>query len=35
MPKKALDGAEQRAVDHERLMLRAVFGDVLQAEASG
>jgi len=32
---EALDRAEQCAVDHERLMLGAVFGDVLQAEASG
>src|SRR6266702_1462155 len=30
---EALDGTEQGAVDHERLMLGAVFGDVLQAEA--
>src|SRR6266403_226084 len=32
---KALDGAEQRAVDHQGLMLGAVFADVLQAEARG
>src|SRR6266478_5373748 len=32
---EALDGAEQRAVHHERLMLGAVFADVLQAEARG
>src|SRR5260370_916740 len=32
---EALDGAEQGAVDHERLMLGAVVGDVLQAEARG
>src|SRR6266566_4412237 len=30
---EALDGTEQGAVDHQRLMLGAVFGDVLQAEA--
>src|SRR5229473_3197694 len=32
---EALDGDEQRAVHHERLMLGAVFADVLQAEARG
>jgi len=32
---EALDGTEQRAVDHERLMLGAVFTDVLEAEARG
>src|SRR6266571_1261423 len=32
---EALHGTEQGAVNHERLMLGAVFGDVLQAEASG
>src|SRR6266436_4150074 len=32
---EALDGTEQSAVDHERLMLGAIVGDVLQAEASG
>src|SRR5713101_1233641 len=32
---EALDGTEQGAVDHQRLMLGAVFGDVLQAEACG
>src|SRR5215467_9811252 len=32
---KALHGSEERAVHHQRLMLGAVFGDVLQAEARG
>src|SRR6266851_3985405 len=32
---EALDGTEQGAVYHERLMLGAIVGDVLQAEASG
>src|SRR5260370_13657362 len=32
---EALDGAEQRAVDHQRLMLGPVFADVLKAEAPG
>src|SRR5713226_7814656 len=32
---EALDGAEQRAVHHEWLMLGAVFADILQAEARG
>src|SRR6266487_4903643 len=32
---EALDGTEQSAVDHERLMLGAIVGDVLQAAASG
>src|SRR5258707_13660481 len=32
---EALDGAEQRAVDHERLVAGAIFGDVFAAEASG
>src|SRR5262252_9840391 len=33
--KKALDGAEQRAMDHQRLMFCAVLGDILQSEARG
>src|SRR5216683_3035017 len=32
---EALDGTEQGAVNHERLMPGAIVGDVLQAEASG
>jgi len=32
---EALDGAKQRAVHHERLMLCAVCADVLQAETRG
>ena len=32
---KSFDGAEQGAVDHERLMLGAVFADVFEAEARG
>src|ERR1700726_1361046 len=32
---KALDGAEQRAVNHERLVAGSIFGDVFKAEASG
>src|SRR5712692_4040235 len=32
---ETLDGAEQRAVHHERLMLGAVFADILQGEARG
>src|SRR5262249_41962401 len=31
---EALDRAEQRAMDHERLMLSAVLGDVFEAEAA-
>ncbi len=30
---EAFDGTEQRAMDHQRLMLGAVFGDVFEAEA--
>ena len=32
---ETFDRAEQRAMDHQRLMPRAVFADVLQAEARG
>src|SRR5260370_29293526 len=32
---EALDGAEQRAMNHERLVARAIFGDVFAAAASG
>src|SRR6267378_2162914 len=32
---EALDGAEQSAVDHQRLMAGAIFGDVFEAEAGG
>src|SRR5467141_176084 len=32
---EALDGTEQRAVDHERLVAGAIFGNVFKAEASG
>src|SRR5271169_3798325 len=32
---EAFDGTEERAVDHERLVLGAVFGDVFETEARG
>src|SRR5207237_5361048 len=33
--KEALDGAEQRPMDHEGLLARAIFGDIFQSEALG
>src|SRR5260370_30548336 len=32
---EALDGAEQRAVDHERLVAGTILGNVFEAAASG
>src|SRR5258707_11799865 len=32
---EALDGGEERAVDYERLVAGTIFGNVLEAEASG
>ena len=32
---EALDGAEEGAVDHDGLVRRAVFADVLELEAGG
>src|SRR5882762_1283074 len=32
---EALDGAEQRAMDHERLVAGTIFGHVFEAEAGG
>ena len=32
---ETFDGAEQRAMDHQRLMLGAIFGDVFEAETRG
>ncbi len=32
---EALDGTEERAMDHERLVAGTIFGDVFEAEASG